>query len=173
MEKMIISCERANQNQFQLNFNISQDQLDLSDYKKVNGCYIRFDFRHSRNKTNYVFEKKVIFQDSNILDLKFSLDNTIKPSDYLKTIPDVRDFANEQINTLQPYNEGYKFDGIADMGRDVYFGYRTDYVYLPPTPTPDQQADYEEMISRYVDISNILKADMCYLCQVLQNNVES
>jgi hypothetical protein len=108
----------------------------------------------------------VVFQSSKILDLSFQLDDSYKPEDYLKQIPSQDDFANTTIDALEPYRSGCTFADIKrrDNTTNTYFGYSTPTV-------PQTDPGYDEMLLRYVDITNMLKADICYFSQVMQLEV--
>jgi hypothetical protein len=94
------------------------------------------------------------------------LDDSYEPEDYLKQIPSQGDFATTAIDALEPYRTGCTFSDIKRRDNtNTYFGYST--------PTVPQKTDpgYEEMLLRYVDITNMLKADICYFSQIMQLEV--
>jgi hypothetical protein len=102
------------------------------------------------------------------VNLELQLDTSSNPSSYLRDIPKESDFANAEIDALQPYQGGVFFNDIKRVGgTPVYFGYST------PTINPEDDRQYQEMLLRYVDITNMLRADMVYFTKIMQKSVEN
>jgi hypothetical protein len=155
----------SNQNKFILNFEHNPGDFNIDECNEVNNCKIIFTFKEKTNKFVYVFTKNIVFQTGNILNLNFSFDDSYKPENYLKQIPSQDDFANTTIDTLEPYRTGCTFDDIKRTNNTlVYFGYST-----PPINPEDNPDLYKEMLLRYCDIANMLKADICYYSNLIYN----
>jgi hypothetical protein len=101
------------------------------------------------------------------MNLELQLDTSANPGNYLRSIPNETDFANAEIDALQPYRNGCFFNDIPRVdGTPVYFGYSTPTV-------PQTDPGYDELLLRYVAITTMLKADMAYFTQIMQKSVEN